>query len=197
MPARNTQVTRIQSVLTGFVVTAPRIMKRLSLWDVFYAIDMAIACAISYAIITQLLVRAVDEPNRLLGGMWAVVSTVFVFRDSRASSLSAGLSRLIATCVSLVLCLAYIWVFPVTGIGIAVLIGLGTIVMMLLNRREDIVTTGITTAVVMVVVAISPENALQQPFLRFVDTVIGISVGISCKWIGSYAYYRAVGEPIR
>jgi hypothetical protein len=41
----------------------------------------------------------------------------------------------------------------------AVLIGIGTVAIALLGRRDDIVTTGITTAVVMVVAAISPENA--------------------------------------
>ena len=60
-------------------------IRKLTTWEAFYALDMAIACALSYAIITQLLVRFVDQPTKLLGGMWAVVATVFVFRKSRAS----------------------------------------------------------------------------------------------------------------
>ena len=63
----------------------------------------------------------------------------------------------------------------------AALIGVGTVVMMLLGRREDIVTTGITTAVVMVVAAISPQDARQQPLLRLVDTVVGIAVGVGMR----------------
>ena len=104
----------------------------------------------------------VDRPADLLGGMWAVVATIFVFRESRESSLSAGLARLIATCVSFALCLAYLLTFPVTGLGIGVVIGLGTIAMTLLGRRDDIVTTGITTAVVLVVAEINPEQAWQH-----------------------------------
>jgi hypothetical protein len=69
---------------------------------------------------------------------------VFVFRDSRANSMSAGLERLIATCVSFALCLLYLLLFPFQPVGMAALIGLGTVVMMLLGRREDIMTTGIT-----------------------------------------------------
>jgi len=99
--------------------------KKLTAWEAFYAVDMGIACALSYAIITQVLVRFVDEANKLLGGMWAVAATVFVFRESRASTLSAGIARLIATCVSFALCLVYLLIFPVTGPGIAVVIGLG------------------------------------------------------------------------
>jgi hypothetical protein len=76
-------------------------MKKLTPWDFAYAADVTIACCLSYAIITKVLARLVDRPADLLGGMWAVVATIFVFRESRESSLSAGLARLIATCVSL------------------------------------------------------------------------------------------------
>jgi uncharacterized membrane protein YgaE (UPF0421/DUF939 family) len=172
-------------------------MKQLTPWHVAYALFMAIACGISYTIITQVLVQFVDRPDVLLGGMWAVVATVFVFRESRESSLSAGLARLIATCVSFALCLAYLLMFPFTGLGMAIVIGLGTIVMVLLGRQEDIVTTGITTTVVLVAAELSTQPAWQQPILRLVDTLVGIAVGVLFKWLASYAFYRAVGEPVR
>jgi len=57
--------------------------------------------------------------------------------------------------------------------------------MMFRGRRDDIVTTGITTTVVMVVPAMSPQNAWQQPILRLADTVVGIAVGVACKWVVS------------
>lgn len=146
-----------------------------------YALEMAIACAISYWIITYILGPFVGRASDLLGGMWAVVATVFVFRDTRAESMSAGLERLIATCVSFALCWLYLLLFPFQPLGMAALIGVGTVVMMLLGRREDIVTTGITTAVVMVVAAISPQDAREQPLLRLVDTVVGIAVGVGMR----------------
>ena len=106
--------------------------------------------------------------------MWAVVAVVFVFRDTRAHALSAGIARLIATGVSFALCLPYLLLFPFTPVGLAILLGIGTLVMALLDRRDDIVTTGITTAVVMVVAAMSPQTAWQQPLLRLVNTVVGM-----------------------
>jgi uncharacterized membrane protein YccC len=170
----------------------PEIKKeqKLSPGDIIYALEMAIACAISYWIITYGLAPFVDRASDFLGGMWAAVATVFVFRDTRSGSVSAGLSRLIATCVSFALCLLYLLLFPFQPVGMAAVIGLGTVVMMLLGRREDIVTTGITTAVVMVVAAMSPHDAWQQPLLRVVDTVVGIVVGIACRWIGSFLFVR-------
>src|SRR5215469_2909796 len=142
-------------------------LARLSSWDVIYTLSMAIECAISYWVMTQALIPMINRDSDLLGGMWAAVATVFVFRSTREDSWSAGVTRLIATSVSFALCLLYLWFFPFTVAGMAVLIGIGTLAMMLLDRRDDIVTTGITTVVVMVVAAISPLNAWHQPVLRW------------------------------
>jgi uncharacterized membrane protein YgaE (UPF0421/DUF939 family) len=109
------------------------IVARLSSWDVVYALNMAIACLISYWIMTYILSRFVDRPSDFLGGMWAVAATVFVFRESQVRSLSAGIGRLIATCVSFALCLLYLLIFPFTPVGMAALIGIGTVAIMLLG----------------------------------------------------------------
>jgi uncharacterized membrane protein YccC len=167
---------------------------KLSSWDVAYALNMAIACLITYWIMTHTLSRFVDVPSDFLGGMWAVVATVFVFRETRLGSLSAGIARLIATCVSFALCLLYLSLFPFTPVGMAALIAIGTLVITLLGRREDIVTVGITTVVVMVVAAMSPADAWQQPLLRLADTIVGIAVGVACKWVGSFLFYQLFGE---
>ena len=103
--------------------------------------------------------------------MWAAVATVFVFKDSRSDSVSAGFARLLATCVSFVLCLVYLCLFPFTPLGLAV-------VMITLNRRDDIITTGITSYVVMVAAAMSVRDAWHQPLLRVLDTIIGILIGV-------------------
>jgi uncharacterized membrane protein YccC len=165
-----------------------RKQQKLSPEDIIYALKMAIACAISYWIITYGLAPLGNKADDFLGGMWAVVATVFVFRDTHTNSMSAGLARLIATCVSFALCLLYLLLFPFQPVGMAALIGVGTLVMMVLGRREDIVTTGITTTVVMVVAAMSPQDAWQQPLLRLVDTVVGIAIGIGCMRIGSLLF---------
>src|SRR5258708_19434216 len=117
--------------------------------------------------------------------MWAVVATVFVFRETRLRSLSAGIARLIATCVSFALCLLYLLLFPFTPVGMAALIAIGTMVMPSLGRRDDIVTVRITTVVVIVVAAMSPVDAWQQPLLRIVDTLGGIAVGVACTVVAA------------
>ena len=81
------------------------ILKKPSAWDVVHSVSMALACLVSYAIMTRLLNDVVEGHSDLVSGMWAAVSTAFVFRDSRQKSLSAGVGRLIATSVSFALCL--------------------------------------------------------------------------------------------
>ena len=141
---------------------------------------LAIACLVSYALITHLLSQAyfISQDDGLLGGMWAVVATVFVYRLRYHESRSAALSRMAATLLSFVLCLVYLLIFPFSAWGMAALIGIGAMVLTLLGRPEDMITTGITTAVVMVGAGISPEHAWKQPTLRLVDTVVGIGVGM-------------------
>jgi uncharacterized membrane protein YccC len=154
-------------------------------------------CFVSYLVTTHVLSPFVAEPDAFLGGMWATVATVFVFRETRANSLAAGISRLIATGVSFALCLAYLLVLPFYPAGLASLLGAGTLILMALRRRDDVVTTGITTTVVMVVAAMSPQDAWHQPLLRLADTVVGIAIGVACKWIGSFLYFRCAGKPAR
>lgn len=156
---------------------------RLSLWDVAYAAAIAVAALIAYWAMSFGLMRIVDRDSDFLGGMWAAVAAIFVFRHTQPDSSAAGLARLIATGVSFALCLPYFLLFPFTPVGMATLLLIGTVVMMLVGRREDILTTAITTVVVMVVAGISPEDAWQQPLLRLVDTVVGIAIGVSFRWL--------------
>ena len=50
------------------------------------------------------------------------------------------------------------------------------------------------TAVVMIVAAVSPHEAWQQPILRFADTAIGVAVGVAAGWVG-VPVIRAVARP--
>jgi uncharacterized membrane protein YccC len=146
---------------------------------------LAAACVISYTAMTHLLTRVyfVSRGDDLLGGMWAVVATIFVYRESHQKSVRAALSRMAATLLSFVLCLTYLLFLPFSPWGMGALIGIGAIALSLFGRSEEIITTGITTAVVMVVAGISPPHAWEQPVLRLVDTAVGIGVGIAAAWI--------------
>src|ERR1700746_2824483 len=120
--------------------------QKVSMWDIAYAVDMAIACLITYWVVASFLPNLAGRSSTSVGILWAVISTVFVYKDTRSHSLSAGIARLIATIISLILCLIYLLLFPITSFGMAVLLFVGTLVTILLGRRGEIGLTGITTA---------------------------------------------------
>ena len=134
---------------------------------------LAISCVISYWLITHILANtySISRDDDLLGGMWAVVATIFVYRYSHAESVR--------------LCLVYLLIFPFHVWGMAALIGIGAIVVTTMGRPDDTITTGITTAVVMVVAALSPHDAWRQPILRLVDTAVGVAVGVAAAFLGA------------
>jgi uncharacterized membrane protein YccC len=147
---------------------------------------LAVACLICYWLTTSVLSLAysVSPSDDALGGLWAVVATVFLFRESYNQSMAAAVSRMAATLVSFVLCLAYLAFLPFHPWGLAILIGLSVLVTAVIGRPGDEVTAGITTAVVMVVASLSPHDAWRQPILRLADTAIGVAVGVAAAWLG-------------
>jgi uncharacterized membrane protein YgaE (UPF0421/DUF939 family) len=153
---------------------------------------LAISCAISYWLITHLLANtySISRDDDLLGGMWAAVATIFVCRDSNAESVRSALSCMAATSVSFALCLIYLLMFPFKIWGMAALIGIGTIVVTIIGRPDDAITTGITIAVVLVVAALSPQDAWRQPVLRLADTAVGVAVGVAVAWLSGNAMSR-------
>jgi Fusaric acid resistance protein-like len=165
---------------------------------VFFNGGMTFAlCGLSYWLITHLLARvfSVSRDDDLLGGMWAVVATVFVFRNSCEQSVRAALLRMAATSLSFVLCFIYLLLFPFHFLGMAALVAIGAVVMSLLRRPDDIITTGITTTVVMVVAAMNPTDAWTQPILRTIDTIVGAAVGVLGGIIYSLAKAVPADEP--
>jgi len=154
--------------------------------DVVECAVLGVACLITFWLVRSILphVYSLSRDDDLLGGMWAVLATIFVLRDSFGHSVAAAVSRMAATSVSFVLCLVYLAFLPFHPWALAVLVGASALAVMVLGRPGDAVTAGITTAVIMVVAAVSPQHAWQQPILRLADTVVGTVVGVAAAWVG-------------
>jgi small-conductance mechanosensitive channel len=101
-----------------------------------YSVGLAIACLVSYWLITRVLahIYSVSRLDDLLGGMWAVIATVFVYRNSYPQSVGAPLSRVAATSMSFLLCLGYLLILPFDPWGLAALAGVGTLAVTLMGR---------------------------------------------------------------
>jgi len=149
------------------------------------SLALTLACLVSYWLTSSALARihSLSDADDVLGGVWAVIATIFVYHASRTESLAAARARGAATAFSFALCFVYLLFLPFHPWGLAVLIGIGTFVLLAIRRPDDVITTGITSAVVMVAAALSPHDAWQQPLLRSADTAIGIAVALAASWI--------------
>ena len=127
---------------------------------------LAVACLVTYWLATHLLsrVHSVGRDDDLLGGMWAVLATIFVLRDSFGKSVAAAVSRMSATLVSFVLCLVYLAFLPFHAWALAMLVGASALAVMLLGRPGDAVTAGITTAVILSWPRSAPSTRGSSPF---------------------------------
>ncbi len=150
-----------------------------------HSLALAIACLVTYSLTMHALARihSVSPGDDVLGGIWGVIATVFVYRTSYDGSAIAALSRMSATLLSFWLCLIYLLVLPVGSLGLAAMIGLSALIATLVGRPQDAVTAAITTAIVLGVASLSPHDVWQQPILRLADTAIGTAVGLGTAWI--------------
>lgn len=84
-----------------------------------HAIVLSGLCVVSYWLITHILAHAfsVSRDDDLLGGMWAVVATIFVYRYGYEQTTSAALSRVSATVLSFALCFLYLLFLPIQRVG--------------------------------------------------------------------------------
>ncbi len=146
---------------------------------------VGLSCLLTYWLATTILahVYSPSAADDELGGLWAVIATVFVLRETYDKSVAAAVSRIGATLVSFALCLVYLAFLPFHLWGLAVLTGLSGLVASLIGQPEDSITAAITTTVVLIVAEVSPHDAWTQPILRLADTVIGVAVGLAAAWL--------------
>jgi hypothetical protein len=146
---------------------------------------LGIACVVSYWLVTATKphIYPGSRSAEQIGALWAVISTVFVLRDSYEKSTAAAVSRMAATSVSFVFCLIYLVFLPFHIWALGLLVGVSALAVILLGRPGDAVSAGISSAVVMIASRLSPHNAWQEPILRFIDTVVGVVVGVAAAWL--------------
>jgi uncharacterized membrane protein YccC len=163
---------------------------------IVHSVALAIACLLTYWVTVHGVARihSVSGADDVLGGVWAVIATVFVFHTSHDASTTAALTRMTATLLSFCLCLVYLLILPVTAVGLAAMIGITGLATTLLGRPQDAVTAGITTAIVLGVASLSPHDVWQQPILRLVDTALGTAVGLGAAWIAPHLILVKAGR---
>jgi uncharacterized membrane protein YccC len=153
---------------------------------------LGLSCVLTYWLLRTPGSHIYSESSaaNVIGALWGVISTVFVLRDSYERSIAAAVSRMSATAVSFVLCLIYLIFLPFHLWALALLIGASSLAATLIGRPGDAITAAISTAVILMVAEVSPAHAWHQPILRFVDTLVGVLVGVAAAWLDLHVVRR-------
>jgi hypothetical protein len=161
------------------------------------SVVLALTCVLTYWLTDSLFARtySASRTDDMLGGLWAVLSTIFVLRESYQQSIAAAVSRISATTVSFVLCLIYLVFLPFHLWALGLLIGLSALAASLIGRPGDAITAAITSAVVMIIAGVSPHEAWHQPILRLADTAVGVAVGVAAAWADLHVVRRWLPVP--
>jgi hypothetical protein len=151
---------------------------------ILQSVVLGVACLITYVLVTQIRSRvySASRADDLIGGLWAVIGTIFVLRTSYQESVAASVSRLASTLISFALCLVYLIFLPSNAVAVAGLIAISALVVLLLGQPANLLTACVSTAVVMVVAVVEPQHAWQQPILRMIDTIVGVAIGVAFAW---------------
>jgi len=163
---------------------------------VVQSVTLALACLASYSLVryASAHIHSLSHADDLIGGLWAVIATAFVFRTTQDQSVTAAKTRVAATALSFALCFAYLLLLPFHAWGLAALIAVDTLVLISLGQAGDVGVAAITTAAVMVIAALGPRHAWQKPLLGIVGTLVGIAIGLAAS---SLADGNLVGGPRR
>ena len=161
-----------------------------------FALQLAVACMITWRVSNELFYSLVATKTDMLGSMWAVISTIFVIRETHTNSLSAGLLRIVATVTSVIICSFYFLFLSFNPVAMVVLIAIGYLVCNAIGRPDDAATTGITITVVMVVGGLEPETAKIEPLLRLADTLIGSAIAIATAWFAKRLWKKEDEEAV-
>ena len=122
-----------------------------------------------------------------IGGMWSVISGVFVMADSQSHAIKTAMSRIRSSLVGCLISGVYLYFFSFSMLGFASCIVIGVLLCHLLRVPEDIKTVSITICVVIIVsVIIDNINPAMNASLRFVESVIGSLVAMVVAAVGLY-----------
>jgi uncharacterized membrane protein YccC len=159
---------------------------------------LGVTCLVAYWVVTALGYRVYSRsgPDNHIGGLWAVLSAIFVLRGSYEQSVAAAVSRMSGTLVSLALCLVYLAFLPFHLWALGLLIGASALAVTLIGRPGDAIAAAIATAVVMVSASIDPQHAWLEPILRLGDTFVGVVIGVFAAWL-DLRVFRDIRPPHR
>lgn len=124
-----------------------------------------------------------------VGGLWAVISGVFVMSDKESLTISASRMRIKASFLGCLIAGTYLYFFTFSVVGFAIAIALGVFVCHIFRIPDHIKTTSITISVVVIISAIVTDiGPVENAALRFAESVIGSLTALGVGLAGMYVF---------
>ncbi len=124
-----------------------------------------------------------------VGGLWSVISGVFVMADKESLTMKSARMRIQASFIGCLIAGIYLYFFPFTVVGFAICIAIGVLLCHILRISDHIKTTSITISVVVIISVVNHNiDPIMNAALRFAESVIGSLVAVVVALAGIYIY---------
>ena len=124
-----------------------------------------------------------------IGGLWSVISGVFVVEDRRFDTMWSARSRIVGSFIGVAISGGYLYFFPFDVFGFAACIALGVVVCKLFGVMKYLKLVGITISVVMIVSIVNKDiPPFMNAALRFGESIIGTVVAVIIVHLSDLVY---------
>jgi len=130
-----------------------------------------------------------------IGGLWSVLSGVFVMSDKEMLTFKSARLRVRASFIGCLIAGIYLYFFSFAVVGFAICIAIGVLLCRILRIPDHIKTTNITISVVVIVSVVNHNiDPVMNAALRFAESVIGSLVAVVVALAGIYIYHLKKSE---
>lgn len=147
------------------------------------AIAKSIAVLLSY-LAGFYLTGSFHDESRYFGAMLAAIASVVALQADLKTSIKQGWLRILGTFIGAVIATIYLLIFPFSVTGFIATVFVLEIACMLFSIPDN---GKMATIALIVIMLISQKNPNIPPIinssLRFLETVVGVSIGISMAWL--------------
>ncbi len=124
-----------------------------------------------------------------VGGLWSVISGVFVMSDKEALTVKSAKMRIKASFMGCLIAGVYLYFFSFSVIGFAIAIAIGVLVCHILRIPDYIRTTNITLSVVVIISLIVTDiGPIANAGLRFAESIIGSLTAVAVGLVAMYVF---------
>jgi len=124
-----------------------------------------------------------------VGGLWSVISGVFVMADKESLTIKSARMRVRASFLGCLVSGLYLYFFPFTVVGFAICIAVGVFLCHIFRIPDHIKTISITISVVIIISVVNHNiGPVANAALRFAESVIGALTAVAVGLAGMYIF---------